>query len=96
METPSKQKSIPKFANVVFWIGVIMFLMNVLAIVAGVRFREAGGLIDRANQIALVGLYLLGPTSFISIVVHPKWWAKGISLCLFIYFLFSLLAMRSS
>lgn len=114
MESTPARKSVPRFANVVFWIGAGVFIVSVgsnilMGLIESVmkalflregQFVLENSALDAGQRISggiiFFGLWIVGPTSLISLIVHPRWWAKGISLFLFAYALLIIWAMRSS
>ena len=114
MESTSKRKPVPRFANIAFWIGAGVFiasvgsniLMGLIESLMKSLFLEEGQLVLEnnalragqriSNGIIFWGLWIVGPTSLISLILHPRWWAKGISLFLFAYFVLIIWAMKSS
>lgn len=105
MDITPERKSFYKFVNTVFWISVASFTASMAAFLL-MGLLEDGQLILEGNalytgrlivnKLMLIELWIVGPTSLISLILHPKWWAKGISLLLFIYIAFSVWAMCSS
>ncbi len=114
MKQTSEKKPVPKFANIIFWVGAGVFiasigsniLMGLIESLMKSLFLEEGQLVLENNALSfgqsvsgwiiLGGLWIVGPTSLISLVFHPRLWIKGLSLLLLFYVVFMIWVMQPS
>jgi hypothetical protein len=105
MKNTLEIKTIPNFANIVFWIGLGSFIGSVIIFLLLGTLEDSQVVSESfllyngqriSSGIMYYALWLIGPAASVSMFLHPKWWAKGISLLLFVYVVFMIWVMQPS
>lgn len=105
MESTPEKTLIPKFANIIFWIGLGSFIGSVIIFLLLGTLEDSQVVSESfllyngqriSSGIMYYALWLIGPAASVSIFVHAKWWAKGVSLLLFFYVVFMIWVMQPS